>query len=754
VVTYSGALFAAVVMLTSWAVPWAQAFASGPELSRSINRWLVIGPFPNVGYSAFDADLIDEANCTPTRGQEISSRRWDEFDDRIYCRNYDDYCDLYTFFHPKRAGAPPGGNEWKVAYAHTYIWIPEARSVQLLVGSNDGFKAWVNGKLVASVNGRFRQAARDQDRVPVQLEAGWNRLLLKLANAYGVWGFYARLADNENNKLDGLEYSTRQPTGDVEVLTGTLPCGYTDWPFVWLNLDIPLAEQTNTLAEIKENTPSASPWRFESAGGTPPYQWKVVEGELPSGLSLDNSEGELLGKCERKQMASFVIEVTDANGTSARRQVSIQVRDRPNLWHEASRLGALIHNSSSPDGKGWLGDPERQAALMSLAGYSYAAPMSKNNGGLAYWPTKVKNSAGMPTGAGTEGLAGNDPLGSVTTALRNRGIRVGYYYPLIETDNNGLGGDDYANNFPRYMDVRLAQIEELCLNYHPAVMWLDGANVIFTSHQKKDGRTNHEFDALYSMIKTFEPECLVMSNSGGECEYGMGDIDVLVCESEGSETLDWYWGRWPEGQKGYSPKKMSVETWRFPNNGDSFLADDVFFDWQEWLRVAISMASEGYMCNLDHTGHRERFTDTARLKMAEWLHQRIHTLDGTKPGPLRDDVWGYDVIKGNTLYLHILQNERGKYGFRGKSMRGLHGPMKSVMAERGYAPAIHEKLKVGPIDGKVARVWQEPIDMPVPFAVEGEDLIIDMRAIVVDEIDTIIGIELEPNSVASTEAAN
>src|SRR5690606_13967764 len=128
---------------------------------------------------------------------------------------------------------------------------------------------------------------------------------------------------------------------------------------------------------------------------------------------------------------------------------------------------------------------------------------------------------------------------------RARGIRVGYYYPYIEYENNGLGGDDYANNFPRFMDLRLAQVEELCLRYRPAVMWFDGANVIFTKHREGDPRTNHELDALYSLIKTLVPECLVMGNAGREVEYGIGDVDVLVDESEGNETLDWYWGRWP-----------------------------------------------------------------------------------------------------------------------------------------------------------------------------------------------------------------
>src|SRR5690606_10757380 len=109
--------------------------------------------------------------------------------------------------------------------------------------------------------GRLRQAMRDVDRVPVTLESGWNRLLLKVANAHGIWGFYARLCDADGAPLDGLEYATDAPEGDLRVTTAALPRGYAEWPYLWLQLDIPEAERKNTLAEIEANNPSASPLR-------------------------------------------------------------------------------------------------------------------------------------------------------------------------------------------------------------------------------------------------------------------------------------------------------------------------------------------------------------------------------------------------------------------------------------------------------------------------------------------------------------
>ncbi|MDZ7414100.1 MAG: hypothetical protein ONB15_11305, partial [candidate division KSB1 bacterium] len=49
-----------------------------------------------------------------------------------------------------------------------------------------------------------RPAAPDQDTVSVQLEAGWNKLLVKVVEVLGAWGFYLRIPDPEGE----LTFST------------------------------------------------------------------------------------------------------------------------------------------------------------------------------------------------------------------------------------------------------------------------------------------------------------------------------------------------------------------------------------------------------------------------------------------------------------------------------------------------------------------------------------------------------------------
>jgi len=60
---------------------------------------------------------------------------------------------------------------------------------ELSIGSDDSFKIWINGKLVADKY-ISRGLAPDQDKVKVRLAKGENKLLFKVSNGGGGYGFY------------------------------------------------------------------------------------------------------------------------------------------------------------------------------------------------------------------------------------------------------------------------------------------------------------------------------------------------------------------------------------------------------------------------------------------------------------------------------------------------------------------------------------------------------------------------------------
>ena len=84
--------------------------------------------------------------------------------------------------------------EQVIVYGLAYVQSPDDRGTHLLLGSDDGVRLWINDELVHS-NAAYRGAYPDQDRVYVRLKKGWNKVLIKILQGAGGWGFYFRAAD-------------------------------------------------------------------------------------------------------------------------------------------------------------------------------------------------------------------------------------------------------------------------------------------------------------------------------------------------------------------------------------------------------------------------------------------------------------------------------------------------------------------------------------------------------------------------------
>jgi hypothetical protein len=76
-------------------------------------------------------------------------------------------------------------------YLGRRIYSPDARKIEVSLGSDDGFALYVNGQRVA---GREidRGVAADQDKATIELRPGINTLVLKVVNNAGGSGFYYR----------------------------------------------------------------------------------------------------------------------------------------------------------------------------------------------------------------------------------------------------------------------------------------------------------------------------------------------------------------------------------------------------------------------------------------------------------------------------------------------------------------------------------------------------------------------------------
>ncbi len=160
-----------------------------------ITRWRLIGPFENDQNSGYDVAYppergVDLSARYPGKQAEVSWRLvlGAEPDGRI-CLD----CLLYP-------------STWGVAYLATWVRSDRARDAIVRAEADDHLKVWVNGRQ-AIADDTARALASEQHVAAVRLHAGWNQLLVKVAQRWGEWTLGLRLTDANGAALTGLTVS-------------------------------------------------------------------------------------------------------------------------------------------------------------------------------------------------------------------------------------------------------------------------------------------------------------------------------------------------------------------------------------------------------------------------------------------------------------------------------------------------------------------------------------------------------------------
>ncbi|MFA6549429.1 MAG: SGNH/GDSL hydrolase family protein [Candidatus Margulisiibacteriota bacterium] len=144
-----------------------------------ISCWSLRGPFK----SEVKKDITDFIGCEETITSTIPhlSDEWKE--GTLNIENPEN--SLNMFF---------GDSINTCCYLMTIIESPVDQEASLLLGSDDGFAVWLNGKCLESKLDLKRGLKVDQERFQVQLKKGPNPLMLKVSQGDGYWGVCARFA--------------------------------------------------------------------------------------------------------------------------------------------------------------------------------------------------------------------------------------------------------------------------------------------------------------------------------------------------------------------------------------------------------------------------------------------------------------------------------------------------------------------------------------------------------------------------------
>ncbi len=160
-----------------------------------INKWSFIGPFDNTGMSGIYKSFLPEKEINFKKvysGKEGIEIKW--FTPSTFPRY--GYVDLRSLFYPSSS---------TLAYALTYVYIPVSGRYTIGMGADDVVTLWINDQKVFDES-TPRNISFDQYEINCNLSEGWNKILIKIGQDDGSWGFYFRIT-KDGLPIDGLKVS-------------------------------------------------------------------------------------------------------------------------------------------------------------------------------------------------------------------------------------------------------------------------------------------------------------------------------------------------------------------------------------------------------------------------------------------------------------------------------------------------------------------------------------------------------------------
>jgi len=143
------------------------------------------------------------------------------------------------------------------------------------------------------------------------------------------------------------------------------------------------------------------------------------------------------------------------------------------------------------------------------AGCRYITLTTRHHDGFSLYDTQGLNIYDAP-----HAKCGRDLVKEFVDACRMHGIIPFFYHTLLDWRE-----ESYQTDFSKYLKYLRDSVEILCRNYGKiGGLWFDGM------WDKPD--ENWEEDALYGMIRKYQPEAMIINNTGLSAQGALGHIEL------------------------------------------------------------------------------------------------------------------------------------------------------------------------------------------------------------------------------------
>ena len=333
-----------------------------------------------------------------------------------------------------------------------------------------------------------------------------------------------------------------------------------------------------------------------------------------------------------------------------------------------------------------LYNPAEWARTAKLTGMKYAVITTKHHDGFCLFDSKFTDYKATNTSIG------RDLIKEWVEAFRAEGLKVGFYYSLLDwhhphyiIDRNhpqsGSSAKEYEdlnkgrdmNIYRKYMKD---QIRELLTGYGKIdIIWLDYS---FPAGNFGKGRDDWDSENLLKMVRDLQPGIIINDR-----------LDLLDKEEGWDFTTpeSYKVSRWPEK----NGKRVPWETCQTISDSWGYNRDEMTWkDSKQLLVLLIETVSKGgnLILNVGPTGRGTlNPKETDRLeKMGEWMKYNSRSIYNCTQAPDEfippdNSLLTYNPVT-NRLYIHLLD-----YPMRWYTLKGYYGKVK-------YAQFLHDGSEI------------------------------------------------------------
>ena len=270
------------------------------------------------------------------------------------------------------------------------------------------------------------------------------------------------------------------------------------------------------------------------------------------------------------------------------------------------------------------------------AGCKYITLTTRHHDGFSLYDTCGLNEYDAPHSA-----AGRDLIREFVDACNKNGILPLFYHTLIDWHETS-----YKENFREYLVYLRKSIELLCKNYGKiGGLWFDG--------MWDNPKADWEEDALYSLIRSYQPEAMIINNTGMVARGALGHIEL--------DSVTFERGRPDPINLEDSPKYIASEMCQIFANHWGYAERDFNFkslrDIIEDLAVCRRYGAN-FLINVGPMGSGQlRPLDRAMLEtLGEWVDIHSEAIYLPRPSGIEINRGKDFMLKGNGCYYYFAHN--------------------------------------------------------------------------------------------------